>query len=232
NLSDAFALIMAKLFGQYGLIFLDSDDALLRRVESSFFQKLIAHNAKLDQALHPGQAAMLAHGYEPLAEVRENNANLFWLEDGERILLTRSSNEVYTDRSGQLRFSRDELIEWANKHPERFSNNVFTRPLMQEYVLPVLATVLGPGEIAYWGLTKDAFRTFGMRMPIIAPRLEFTLVEPAVKKQMDKLGLSIHDAVFHLEEKKGAWLKEQGVLEIEEHFAAVRAQFEQFYAPT
>ena len=66
-----------------------------------------------------------------------------------------------------------------------------SRPLMQEFLFPVLATVLGPGEIAYWSLTKHAFEQFSMKMPIIAPRMEFTLIEGTVQKQMDKYELYV-----------------------------------------
>lgn len=39
------------------------------------------------------------------------------------------------------------MMEIATNQPERLSNNVVTRPLMQEMVLPVLAFVGGPGEL-------------------------------------------------------------------------------------
>lgn len=232
QLTDAFARVMAKLFGSYGLILMDADDALLRRAEGAFFETLIMQNEKLEQALYAGRAAMIAHGYEPLADIRENAANLFWIESGERILLMRDADGGFVDRSGQLRFTSEQLIEHARRQPERFSNNVLTRPLMQEFLLPVLATVLGPGEIAYWGLTREAFRAFGMRMPIVVPRLEFTLVEKTVYKQLNKLGLSVQDAIFHLEEKREAWLRAHGGVEIEEHFAKVKEQFDAWYTPT
>ncbi len=70
-----------------------------------------------------------------------------------------------------------------------------SRPLMQEFLFPVLATVLGPGEIAYWSLTKHAFEQFGMKMPIIAPRMEFTLIEGTVQKQMNKYDFTFEDVL-------------------------------------
>ena len=45
----------------------------------------------------------------------------------------------------------------AHNHPERLSNNVVTRPLMQEMTLPVLAFVGGP-ELAYWATLKMHFQ--------------------------------------------------------------------------
>jgi uncharacterized protein YllA (UPF0747 family) len=102
---------------------------------------------------------------------------------------------------------------------------------MQDYLFPVLATVLGPAEIAYWGMLKSAFELFGMRMPIIVPRTEFTLLEPGVRKLMDKFGLTFADAVAGLEEKRRAWLKEQDQLNLDERFAQVKEAFLAYYEP-
>lgn len=52
----------------------------------------------------------------------------------------------------------DELHTHMEEHPERFSNNVVTRPLMQEFLIPTLAFIAGPGEINYWGELKQALR--------------------------------------------------------------------------
>lgn len=232
TLSVAFAKLMASLFGKHGLILLDADDAALRETEVPFFHKLIDGNAALEQALFAGKAAVEKLGHAPQADVQQDAANLFYIQAGERLPLFRQREGTFADRHGDLQFRAEELRLRVADDPACLSNNVFSRPLMQEYVLPVLATVLGPGEIAYWGLLKEAFNTFGMDMPIVLPRLSFTLVEGTVQKQMGKLGLSFADALFHLEERRAAWLREQDGDGIEEHFAEVKRKFAELYAPT
>ncbi|MDR4436621.1 bacillithiol biosynthesis protein BshC, partial [Bacillus tequilensis] len=56
-----------------------------------------------------------------------------------------------------LEWTPDELFTHMEEKPERFSNNVVTRPLMQEYLIPTLAFIAGPGEINYWGELNQAF---------------------------------------------------------------------------
>lgn len=231
SLSEAFARLMARLFGKFGLVLMDSDDTELRRVEGPFFSKLIMENDALGEALSAGTRAVQKLGFKPQAEVRENGANLFLNLDGERVLLFRESEGRFADKGGERRFSADDLCRMAVAEPGSLSNNVFTRPLMQEYVLPVLATVLGPGEIAYWGQLGQAFSAFGMDMPVILPRTEFSLVEGTVRKQMGKLGLTFGDAVFRLEERKEEWLRERDAAGIGERFAEVKEQFSRLYEP-
>jgi bacillithiol biosynthesis cysteine-adding enzyme BshC len=232
NLSEMFAKIMAKLFGAYGLVLLDSDDPALRRIESPMFREILTNNTELEHALQSAKSMQESLGFEPSAEVREGSANFFIIQNGERIALHRNADaSEFHDKSGSLQYRVEQLLTLTEQSPGSFSNNVFTRPLMQDYLFPVLATVLGPGEISYWGLTKQAFRAFDMQMPIIMPRLEFTLIEGTVRKQLDKLGLSLEDAFFHIDRKRDEWLSAQDSLGLAEQFAEVKQRFDELYAP-
>lgn len=73
-----------------------------------------------------------------------------------------------------MSFGTDELLSEIDHHPERFSNNVVTRPMMQEMVFPVLSFIGGPGEIGYWSALKPAFEEVDLQFPIITPRLSIT----------------------------------------------------------
>jgi len=233
TLVDLFAQMLAKLFGSQGLVLLDSDDPALRRVEAPMFRTLLDRNGELREAFHQGAGSVETLGYHPQVEMQERQANLFVFDDEEeRVLLYAGDQaQVFTDRKQERRFPKEQLVAWLETSPERFSNNVLTRPLMQDYLFPVLGTVLGPGEIAYWALTKPAFHQAGMTMPLIIPRLEFTLMEGTVQKNMNKYGLSLEDVLYRLEEKQQQWLKEQDTLRLEERFEQVRSQFKDSYQP-
>jgi bacillithiol biosynthesis cysteine-adding enzyme BshC len=230
TLVDLFAGMMSMLFGSEGLVLMDSDDPNLRRLEAPMFRQLIIGQKTIGQALAVSKDRLLGLGYEPQAEIREGNANLFVVHDGERLLLQRQGDD-YTDKTEHFRMSESELLSLAEEQPENFSNNVFTRPLMQNYLFPVLSAVLGGGEIAYWALTREAFRSVGDQMPIILPRLEFTLVEGTVQKQLGKLDLSFEDAVLRLEEKRDKWLEDQDSIGLPQMFANVKDQFDALYGP-
>ncbi|MEX2414664.1 MAG: bacillithiol biosynthesis cysteine-adding enzyme BshC [Paenibacillaceae bacterium] len=230
TLVDLFAGMMSMLFGSEGLILMDSDDPNLRQIEAPMFRELIIQQKTIGQALKVSKDRLIGLGYEPQADIREGNANLFIIHEGERLLLQRQGDD-YTDKMERFRMSESELLSLAEQQPENFSNNVFTRPLMQNYLFPVLSAVLGGGEIAYWGLTREAFRSVGDQMPIILPRLEFTLVEGTVQKQLVKLDLSFEDAVLRLDEKRTEWLEDQDSIGLPQMFANVKDQFDALYGP-
>ncbi len=232
TLVDFFGRIIAKLFGAQGLVLVNSDDPQLRRLESPMFAKLIREHKAVNAAVLTGRDKLEALGYSSQVELNERSVNLFVVDDDERILMYAAGPDgPYTDRKKERIYSREQLLDWAESAPERISNNVMTRPLMQDYLFPVLGTVLGPGEIAYWAITREAFHQIGLKMPIVVPRLEFTILEGTVQKNMHKFGLTLDDVLYHLEDKQEEWLRSQDTLKLEERFAEVRDRFVKDYRP-
>lgn len=232
TLTDCFAKLMGEWFGKYGLILLDSADPELRRLEIPVFEAMIERNDKLEEAYIKTASEMQRQGYPVQAEAREHGANLFYVHEGERLLLYKQDGS-FGDRKNKVSFTKDELLRELRLHPERFSNNVLTRPLMQDALLPVLGTVLGAGETAYWGLTRDAFRELGLRMPILLMRESFTVFEGTLQKHLDKYGLTWADISNRetFQAKREAWLAGQDTLNVSGRFAEIKAAFTGMYEP-
>lgn len=230
NLSDAFAKLLGDLFGKYGLVLLDSADIRLRKLETPIFQSMIERNDELGLAYRASADQITSLGYELQADVADDGANLFYLHNGNRLLLMKQDG-IFMDRKGLVSFTKEQLLDMLERHPERFSNNVLTRPIMQDSLLPVLGCVLGQGEIAYWAITRQAFEVMDKKMPILLPRMSFTLIEGTQQKYMEKYGLSFQDVQYRLQERRKQWLSEQDSLQIEQLFEETRTAFEQMYNP-
>ncbi|MEC0091908.1 bacillithiol biosynthesis cysteine-adding enzyme BshC [Paenibacillus macquariensis] len=230
NLSDAFAKLMGDIFGKYGLVLLDSSDARLRKLESPVFASMIERNDDLGQAYRASADQITSLGYGLQADVADDGANLFYIHEGNRLLLAKQDGK-FMDRKGLVSFTKEQLLEMLEMHPERFSNNVLTRPIMQDSLLPVLACVLGQGEIAYWAITRQAFEIMDAKMPILLPRMSFTLIEDTQQKYMEKYGLSFQDVQYRLQERREQWLSAQDSLQIDKLFTTTREAFEQLYDP-
>lgn len=233
SLSDMFAGVLSLLFGHEGLVLVDADAHEIRQLESPMFRRLLERNDELEAAYLSAGNKIKELGYALQADAAPGSANLFLFDPdkgGERTMLFKTG-DGFQDRKGTSAWTKDELLRFAEERPELLSNNVLTRPLMQDYLFPVLGTVLGPAEIAYWALTGGAFRTFGMEMPIIVPRMSFTLIEGTIAKHMAKYGLSVADVIERFESCKAAWLKEQDSLAIEKKFSDVKFSFQGMYQP-
>lgn len=213
--TDFFARLLMKWFGKYGLILLDSNHPELRRIEAESFYTMINHNEKVQSSIHHTVRKWKARGYaDPLA-LEENSAHLFYKQNDERILLYTKDFDWFEGKNGECLLSKGELLHIAETYPESLSNNVVTRPLMQEWILPTLAFIAGPGELAYWACLKDLFHQFGNRIPPLVPRLSLTWVDRKATRILNRHQLS-PEAVFTgaLSQYEARVLKEHGLKEL------------------
>jgi bacillithiol biosynthesis cysteine-adding enzyme BshC len=117
-------------------------------------------------------------GYK--SQIFPREINFFYMLSGIRERIEKS-NHVYKVLNTDISFSESEILDELQHHPERFSPNVVLRPLYQEMILPNLAYLGGPAEVAYWFQLKTVFDHFGVQFPAVMPR-NFALV-------MDKLAI-------------------------------------------
>jgi len=201
--TEFFSAFINHFFNEEGLLFIDAAHPEMRRYETQYFKRLINLAPEIAKKVYTAEQELAAAGYAPPLSAEENAANLFVTVKGERLLLKRE-NDIFTGNDGKVRFSKQELLDIAEQTPEILSNNVVTRPLMQEMVFPVLAFVGGPGEIAYWSLLKNAFGLLEMEMPVIMPRLGMTFINRRVQVLLEKYNLTFEDLVV---DRKAAILK-------------------------
>ena len=94
-----------------------------------------------------------------------------------------------------------------------------TRPITQEMLFPTLAFIAGPGEIAYWAELKQVFEHFSIKMPLIVPRLNITLLDRAIESDFEELGLSLEEVLTNgTGKQQDVYLESVKDLELEELF--------------
>ncbi|MGN1401769.1 MAG: bacillithiol biosynthesis cysteine-adding enzyme BshC [Bacillus sp. (in: firmicutes)] len=195
NMTDFFVRMILKLFGKYGVLLYDSGDKEFRKLQSPMLMRMIRENREINEAVRNQQMKIREEGYSLAIEMDANNANLFYY-DKERLLLEwDEESSTFRDKGGQVSLTMAELLEKAENSPELLSNNVVTRPLMQEWIFPVLAFISGPGEIAYWAELKQVFERHSMNMPILVPRMNITIVEAKIRKDLEEAGLDLYEAL-------------------------------------
>ncbi|HZG61193.1 MAG TPA: bacillithiol biosynthesis cysteine-adding enzyme BshC [Anoxybacillus sp.] len=232
---DFFASLILRLFASEGLVVINAADSELRAIERDFFLRLLNRHREITKLVLAQQEELNKIGYKKTLDVQEQSVHLFYHHNGERLLLE------YDDQVQQFRskkrevsftYTYEELISLVETKPQLFSNNVVTRPLMQEYLFPTLAFIGGPGEIAYWAELKQAFSLFEFRMPPVVPRLNITIVERSVHTDIEEVGLTV-SAVLQgaIEQAKKNWLRNQFKYPLEELFANAKANIEEIHRP-
>ena len=189
HLANATRQLFNDLFGHLGLVILDADDARLKVHFSEIIAKELSGSFS-EHAILATNRNLESMGYK--AQVTPRDINLFMVLDGVRQRITRNRNGVATaDESAK--WTEQELMEWLQQHPGDFSPNVVLRPVYQECILPNVAYIGGPGEVAYWLQLKDVFQEAGINLPAIVLRDHFVPVSKAVSRKMESLGLEDSD---------------------------------------
>lgn len=190
SFGEAFAEVVSFLLSEYGLILLDPRDPSLKKMAKPVFLQAAEGWEKLDELLGDRNRQLAGAGYSPQVSREAGTRFLFWEQDGERRGVVgaregfslRGNSELLPDFRG--------LIERA---PEQVSPNVLFRPVVQDFLLPTLATVAGPSEVAYHAQISLLYQALGRVMPPVVPRAGFTVIETRMQKLLAKYRLEFCD---------------------------------------
>ena len=192
SLSYGFGRMMAQLLGKYGLVLLDPSDPDIKRLMAPIFERDIRSPLESMQIVDAAGEKLRSRGYESQIEKSWDSTGLFIEERGVRRKLFFREDHFRMDGSKTI-LDSEELLKTLRAEPWRFSPNVALRPVTQDYMMPTVAYVAGPGEISYFAQLGDLYAFLDVHMPMIYPRASLTLVESKVERIMEKNGLEVRD---------------------------------------
>jgi uncharacterized protein YllA (UPF0747 family) len=73
---------------------------------------------------------------------------------------------------------------------DRRSPNVLLRPVAERSILPTVAYVAGPGELAYFAQVGAVADALAVPSPVAVPRWSCTIIEPKVQRLLDKYDIT------------------------------------------
>jgi bacillithiol synthase len=187
-----FRALLERLLAGRGLLFVDPLDESVRRLAAPLLQEAVRLDESLHAKLIERGKALEAAGYHAQVHV-EAKTSLVFLLDGERRATLRRQNGDYASKD--RKYSAAELIGRA----EQLSPNALLRPVVQDYVLPTIAYVGGPAELAYMAQSQVLYRELLGRMPVMVSRSGFTLLDARTAKLIGRYGLTI-PGFFHGED--------------------------------
>jgi uncharacterized protein YllA (UPF0747 family) len=115
-----------------------------------------------------------------------------------------------------------------NANPELFSPNVLLSPVCQDTILPTVAYVGGPSEVAYFAQIKDAYDFYETPMPVIYPRTSITIIEKRVETFLEKNKLKILD-LFHPKDTARRMVEKFSEMNIEELLQVILTNLTEYF---
>lgn len=231
TLGEWFARQMLELFGEEGLVVLDPMEPGIRRLAAPALARAAEELDRVLAALADGEAAVRALGLRPQMRMAPDDLHLFRYEGGRRLALRREGERA-TTRAGEWSAALADLPGAIRSEPERFSPGAALRPLVQDWLLPSLAQVVGPGEAAYLPEVRPAYGAIGLEPPLWAPRLATTVVWPEWARAADEEGLALAELASGSlrRERLKARLSELDGVDVEAAFDRAREAVDAVYA--
>nr|WKN38745.1 bacillithiol biosynthesis cysteine-adding enzyme BshC [Tunicatimonas sp. TK19036] len=224
TLADAVRCYVNELFKEQGLVVIDADNPTLKASFAPVIKDdLLNHTAK--QKVEEASARLDEMNYKTQVFPRE--INFFYLHEQSRERIVRE-NDSFQVLNTDLSFSEEKLLQEVEEHPERFSPNVILRPLYQEMILPNLAYVGGPSEVAYWLQLKPVFEHYEVTFPILMPRNFALVINKTNAKKLRKVEISSSDLFLDTQALVKKFVEENadGNLSLKEEKAALAEVFE------
>ncbi len=177
----AFGRLFSQLFAEQGLILLDPLDARLHRIAAPLYRKALEDRDELNDKLLQRGKELEGASYDVQVKVTARSTLLFTIRDGVRQPVAASNAHF---KSGEASWTREEALRLAEASPETFSANALFRPVVQDYLLPTVAYLGGPAEIAYFAQSSVLYEL---------PRAGFTILDAKAEKLLQKYGLCIEN---------------------------------------
>jgi len=219
--AQAFAGLINSWFAEEGLLIAGSNFEPIKKLIGPEFSKSISQADSIHGSLER-KSAELEKEYH--RQVMNGDSNLFYLSEEEGRIKIHHDKGTWS--AGDLDWTKDGLLQKIESNPERFSPNVFLRPIIQDKLLPTLGYVAGPGELAYYGQMKELYEEFDLEMPPIIPRFTGTIIESGINRILEKLPFEFPDYGKRIEDLESEFVEQSESADIEEVFSTWKGKLD------
>ncbi|WP_200975499.1 bacillithiol biosynthesis cysteine-adding enzyme BshC [Echinicola sp. 20G] len=225
TLADAVRYYVNHLFGEKGLVIVDGHDTSLKGLFKEVIKDDLLTNSA-NELVNKQTERLEELGYK--SQIFPREINFFYLDKGIRSRIVKNGS-VYEVLDTGKQFSEQEMLALVESSPEIFSPNVVLRPLYQEYILPNIAYLGGPAEVAYWLQLKLVFDHYQTDYPMVMPRNFAMIKGKNASRKAEALGLSNKQLFVPYESWKKEYVKNnaQSDLSLEKEKEALSAIFEE-----
>lgn len=197
SISKFYSLVLSKLFKNYGLVIIDPEIPEIKKLSNKLINFDLNKLNEINGLIEFNGRELISEGYHEQLKLIKGNLDFFLnTEKGREKIKSKGGNTFTFEKSFKTRkndLDKNGLKDLIFKNIANVGLNVVLRPLFQDYILPNIATICGPGEISYYAQLKDVYTLFGSEQPILYPRMSATLIENKVQKAVAKINISYDD---------------------------------------
>jgi bacillithiol synthase len=175
TVGDAYVALMRRMLEPLGIAVLDASHPSVRRAAAPLLRHALTHAAVIDQAVTARSEALRAAGYRPQVDLVADRSLVFRVKDGVKQRLPLRAAADAASRLGD----------------EDMSPNVLLRPVVERALLPTVAYLAGPGELAYFAQVGAVSSALDFEVPLALPRTSMRVVPHEIRATLSGLGQSV-----------------------------------------
>ena len=172
TVGGAFVQLMRSLLEPLGMPVLDASHEAVAAASAPVLSRALGSAGDVERALASRSAEVRSGGFQPQVEDVKGLALVF-------------------AREGRIK--RRLAVGEAAPNAVPLSPNVLLRPIVEREILPTVAYMAGPGELAYFAQVSVVAHTLQLGVPLALPRWSCTVIEPEIQRLLDRLGTSIEE---------------------------------------
>lgn len=175
TVGEAYIALLAAVLAPLGIPILDASHPAVRAAAAPTVRQALSCAGAAEAALHARSSAIQSLGFEPQVADVAGLTPVFIYEGG-----------------AKRRVSLEEAAAVASAATsDSLGPNVLLRPIVEAAIVPTVAYVAGPGELAYFAQVTALAGALEARVPVAVPRWSGRIVEPRIQRLLDRLGIEI-----------------------------------------
>lgn len=174
TVGGAYLTLLRVVLQPLGIAVLDASHPTLLDAERPLLTRALTAGVAVAEALRARDTELRAAGHAPQVADVEGLSLVFGRDDGRKVRIPLRDADAVVARGAS----------------ERLSPNVLLRPVAERSVLPTVAYVAGPGEIAYFAQVSAVATALGAPVPLVVPRWSCTILEPHVQDLLRARGVT------------------------------------------
>ncbi len=188
TVAGAFERLLGGWLGPRGLVLLDPLWPELEGSSTTLFERVLADPLGAGEVLAETDPPLRRAGYHRQLGLPSGRLPLFVTGSGggRRPLRVGPGSDLF-EVEGEGVVRGEELLDPGG--PWRLDAGAALRPLLQDHLLPTMAFVGGPSEIAYWAQIGPLYARLQVAPPVIVPRPRVLLLPRVAARVVEKYGL-------------------------------------------
>ena len=173
TIGGAYVALLREVLAPLGVAVLDASHPAVRQQGGPLLQRALERAHEVEAALHARDAELKAAGFSPQVQTVRGRSLVFSAADGRRA-------RISSGRSGE-------------SNALELTPNVLLRPVLERTILPTVAYMGGPAEIAYFAQVSAVAAALESEPPLIVPRWSGMVVEQRIERILDRYSLTPAD---------------------------------------